>query len=61
MTTMTTETAIWMVDLQSKSDLDSIRSSCDVFDTSASNIWRKAEMSLLISMKFTLMLTKRIS
>ena len=27
---MTTETAIWMVDCQSESDLDSIRNSCDV-------------------------------
>ena len=35
---MTTETAIWMVDWQSESDLDSIRNSCDVYYTQTGNI-----------------------
>ena len=38
MTTMTTETAIWMVDWQSESDLDSIRNSCGVSSSKINQI-----------------------
>ena len=47
MTTMTTETAIWMVDWQSESDLDSIRNSCDVY------CWcKKKSRAILLSLSF---------
>ena len=59
MTTMTTETAIQMVDWQSESDLDSIRNSCDVLKPLT--ITQKKDHQIISSMNIEISKEKQMS